>query len=366
MIGVRRIESKENYDFTDKLFRESNVLSLPEQADPSILLTSQGWTLFELDYKNGCAVFLDIGAEGDLFHSPFAYSAQARQALNYAEVPFEIFIRLARSIKPKRRLVNLFNIGHCGSTLLHNVVDASGEAWGLSEPKFTQDVAFNRNKISGSKQVELLQAGLAFLDCIPCANDRGTLMLKHFSQSTKIYDFWQAAAPEAMNLYMYRDAVTWCNSMFGFAQRMGMPAPMPFASRQYIWMLQSCAEPISFFEGIVDIENPALTFEDLAACAWALHMQEILAARARDMKFFTFRYSELLRDRAGVLNLIFKHCGFNPARIADGLEAFDHDAHEGEQSAHDRPVVKLGADAKKRIVKILQNPSFAFNPDLIL
>jgi len=82
-------------------------------------------------------------------------------------VPFETFIKLCDGLAPPQHLFRLFNIGHCGSTLLHQVINEGGEAWSLSEPKYTVDLAINRHAATEALLVALARAG-----SISCRNFR--------------------------------------------------------------------------------------------------------------------------------------------------------------------------------------------------
>jgi hypothetical protein len=344
----------------------SSTLELGEATDINAheLIAGTGWTLQGFDPVAGVANFFDVGEGADLFRTAFCYTAQHRAARRYASVPLAHFLELAGSIQSRHHFVHLFNIGHCGSTLLHHVINASGEAWDISEPRFCFDLAWYRDALTGGQQVALAKAGLAFLSLFPLAAERSTIVVKHFSQGTKSYGLWHAATPHTKNLYMYRDALGWCNSVYGFAQRMSMPTPMPRDMRNFIWNIQTGKEPVDSLDGILDLESDDVRFEDLAACSWSLHAKEFEAARESGINFHAFRYNELLQNRAGVLRGIFVHCGLDPRGVETGLAAFDRDAHAGEEWSQDQKVVRLDAEANARVVALLRHPRLNTDPDL--
>jgi hypothetical protein len=366
MISVHAITAKKDYRFWEMMAVEALELAPPVSADPKNLLNEKGWTLHEYDYAQNRAVFLDVGPDADIIQVPFAYSAQFRLAKRLAFISFEDFLKLAKQIKPDHRIIHFFNIGHCGSTLLHHVFNESGEVWDISEPKFTRDIAMFRTALPQSKQLELAHAGLAFLSLFPRADERKVLAIKHFSQCTKIYDIWQAAPLGAKNIYLYRDAIGWGNSNFGFWQRIDMPVPMPFEMRKSVWPISTANEPEVYLDGLVEYNKPGLEFGELMGGAWALHTQEFLTAREAGMECLALRYNELTKDREGVLAKVFAHCGLNPATIAKGLKAFEHDAHAGELTSHDKPVQKFGEATVARIREILGSPKLALDPDIVL
>ncbi len=365
MFSICNVLGRKEYNFTEMVAEQGLELSAAESADPEILLNEQGWTLYELDYSTKRAVFIDVGPDGNVIDVPFAYSAQMRLAKRIGSVSFDQFLNLADSIRPSHRLIQFYNIGHCGSTLLHNVFNAGGGVWDISEPKFVRDIAMHRATLPKEKQVALAKAGMAFLSLYPNAAQRPTLALKHFSQATKIYEILHAACPAAKNIYMYRDAISWCNSDYGFWQRWGMPAPMPFDWRHIIWKAKSGNENEEFLKDLVDFNREGVTFTELAACGWALHAREYLAARAAGMEFFALRYNELLADREGILMKLFAYSGLNPANVQESLAAFGHDAHEGEKTSHEQPVEKLTHADNERIKELLRHPRLGIDPDVI-
>ncbi|MBC7676739.1 MAG: hypothetical protein H7173_11925 [Rhodoferax sp.] len=94
-------------------------------------------------------MFLDIGAAQDLSAAPFSYHLQYATARRILCLPFAGFIDLVLQIKLPARLVHLFNIGHCGSTLLHHVFNKAIGVWCLSEPLFMFDAAMRRGDAGG-------------------------------------------------------------------------------------------------------------------------------------------------------------------------------------------------------------------------
>ncbi len=332
-------------------------------AENEIVVRENGWTLFSFNFKNGTAVFLYIGADQDLSVAPFAYAAQYEKASRVAVMSFQVFLQLAKDINAKPDLVHLFNIGHCGSTLLHHVFNASGEAWCISEPLFTFDLAMNRHDVSPKLLQDLAEAALHFLVLFPGASSSNTIVLKHFSQATTLFDVWHNAAPHAHCLYLYRDALSWCNSLFGFVQRFGDSV---LHDMGFMWYMVSANSPAFQLSGLIDLENPQTTFEDLAAVAWGLFCQDYSTAIGNGVPLVPFRYNELIYDREKTITEIFKQCGLIQAHIAEGLHAFDRDSHEGSVTAHDKPVLKLSASSLERVTRLLSHPRLAVSADVIL
>lgn len=366
MISVRQVLGNKHHDFTKMTAEEGFELGPSISADESILLDEKGWTLFEYDFPANRAIFIDVDPDGDVINVPFAYSTQMRIAKRWASIDLDAFLTLSGKIGTHHRFLHLQNIGHCGSTLLHHVLNASGSMWDISEPKFTRDISMNRKSLLREKQVELAKAGLKFLSLYPRARERDVIVVKHFSQGTKIFDIWQNASSGSKTIFMYRDALSWCNSDFGFWQRWGLPTPMPFEERHFVWDTKSGVEGEDYLKGLVDFNREGLTFAELSACSWALHVEEFLKARESGLNAMALRYNELLTDRASILDTVFDFCGVVPQDLIQAMNAFKTDAHEGELTAHSKAVQKLNPADNSNILRILESPHFALSPYVIL
>lgn len=366
MCLVQQVSAHKPYDFSRMPVSEAFELTTVEQHPDRILIDEAGWVLYEFDCAASLAVFLDIRPDTDVFRTPFCYTAQTSAAKRYATLPFTEFITLFENNTAPKRIIHLFNIGHCGSTLLHHVLNESGEVWSLSELKFTFDLAMQREKLSADLRASLARAGINALGYYPFAKERDVLVLKHFSQASKIYETWRAATPGATNLYLYRDALGWCNSLYGFLQRFGVPISAPLEMRHFIWYMISAATPETVLNGILDLNSPDLHIEDILAVGWALHAKDFIAAQSAGLAAHAFRYNEMQADRTSVVGDILAACGFSDRSLSVALNAFDHDSHEGEVTSHDKPVLKLSTQAKQRILNLLAHPLLSVDPEILL
>ena len=128
----------------------------------------------------------------------------------------------------------------------------------------------------------------------------------------------------------------------------------------------SVGEPESYLEGIMDIDSPEVRFDEFAAIAWALLMQDYTRAKANGITLHPFRYNELVTARSEQMAAIFEVCGLPADQLAAALAGFDRPSHEGTSSDRSKPARKLPADAGERITRILANPKLALDPNLIL
>lgn len=189
------------------------------EVTDALTLSEPGWTLFCLDLDEGEAVFVQTGLT-DLSAAPFCYQAQYQGATSVLRMTFDAFLDLGAAIPRQDPAIHPFNIGHCGSTLLHAVLNGSGSAFCISEPLFTFQLALARHDLGAERISALMRAGLGFLRQFAEAG-RGPLVVKHFSQATTVMAEFQAAEPQSKSVVMDRRAQDWCASVYGLSQRMG-------------------------------------------------------------------------------------------------------------------------------------------------
>jgi hypothetical protein len=366
MIDVFEIVGRKDSGFPYFDWRGIYDLSSPKQ-EPDQIVLQIGWTLFGFDFENAVAVFLDVGADCNLALTPFCFDEQVRRAKRLTVVTLDQFTSLAEQVDITHRLVQVYNMGHCGSTLLHNVFNKVPDVWCVSEPKVFFDLALWRYDLEQDVILKLSCAAFKFITRFPAAEKSKTLVIKHFSQPNSILPVLFKATPDAKNLFMYRDGTSWCNSIFGFVQRLiGMTMNVAHEKRAFQWLMMSGKAPLSELDGIIDMEAKMVTFDQLAAVAWWLHVRDYRLALNAGMRFYAFRFNELKLDRVDVIRNIFNYCGLQKELAVTTLGAFDTDSHEGTATAHDKEVETFNAENYRRIAEIFTNPRVNIDPDLRL
>ncbi|MEO9167423.1 MAG: hypothetical protein ABI230_03380 [Aestuariivirga sp.] len=345
----------------------SDIMTLgPARDVPDDIVLQPGWILHELDFDLNQAVFLQQVQIKPIFAAPFAYQEQVSTARFAAMIPFADFIALAKRLNMPQRFIHLFNIGHCGSTLLHQVFNFSGAAQCISEPKFTFDLPTYRDKVEQPMLAALSAACLRFLTLLPGYDPSQPLVLKHFSQACRMIETWAQVTTNAVHLFLYRDAVSWANSRYGFVQRRGMPADITPENKWQRWQVMAVGAPESIADGIFDIASPNVRFDDFAAISWALFMQDFARVKASGIALHPFRYNELNKYRAEEMAKIFAVCDLPQDRLNAALAGFDKPAHEGTSSDRSKPARNLPDDSAAHITRLLSNPKLAVDPNLIV
>jgi hypothetical protein len=339
----------------------------PSRSTPSDIVVSEpGWTLFSFDIEKSQAVFLDNCVGVDLSKVPFCHLVQYERAKRLALVSFSDLLGLAEKLPDPKSTVQLFNIGHCGSTLLHHVFNRAPGVWCISEPNWFFNLAMTRHNIDHASMQLMLRAGMRFLMLFEGAAKAEMIVVKQYSQLTTLFKAMHEAVPNTKSMFLYRDGKSWPNSFYHFLQKMGVGMVVPPDKRDFQWMMMSGNSPQRELEGVVDPHADVVTFDRVAGVAWALHVREYLEAIGNGVPMMAVRYNELNSDRINTIGRIFKYLGMPADLAATTLEAFDKDSHQGTQTARDKSELNFTEENYAHLAEIYANPRIAIDPDLIL
>jgi Sulfotransferase domain len=344
----------------------SFTLASVRQEPADIVLREAGWTLFSLDFKRSQAVFLDIGADCDVSKAPFSYILQFETARRQALVPFDAFLILAEKIDDPKNLVHLFNMGHCGSTLLHHVFNRVPGVWCNSEPICFVNLAFERDSVDQMTLKKLARAALRFMTLFPCAAAAETIIIKHFSQSTMQIKTLHEAVPHAKSMFLYRDGKSWTNSFYHFVQKVGGTMIVTTDKRDFVWRIMSGNSPRREIESIVDLDADVVTFDRVAAVGWAHHIKQYLDAAREGVPMISVRYNELTKDRKKTIGRIFAYLRIPLDAVSATLDAFDEDSQHGTKLARDKSDLNFNDENYARVAEVFAHPRIAIDPNLIL
>jgi Sulfotransferase domain len=192
------------------------------------------------------------------------------------------------------------------------------------------------------------------------------MIVKHFSQATTQFKTLHAAMPEARCMFMYRDGKSWTNSIYHFAQKMGGKMIVDREVRDFAWWIISGNSSKHELDGIVDLDAEFVTFDTLAAVAWALHIRQYKEASADGVPMMAVRYNELTNDREKTIARIFEYCGISTDAAANTLDAFDADSQEGTRTARSIAVAHFDDENYRRVAEVFANSRIAIDPNLIL
>jgi len=366
MVEVFNIVGRRDFVLVDFQWARDFSIGASQSVESTIVL-EKGWTLFSFDFEKSLAIILDVGEACNPALVPFSYFEQAQKARRLIALPFVDFLDLASQISDHKKWVQIFNMGHCGSTLLHNVFNKVPNVWCISEPNFLFDLAMKRFDVDPELTKKLMVASFKFLSLFPGAREAQTHVVKHFSQTNTQIKLAHEAVQSSINLFMYRDGKSWPNSIYGFAQRIaGAKMQIPQEIRPFVWWIMSGNKPASEHDAILDLNAEIVTYDRIAALVWSIHVKDYLQACDDAVPLSCVRYNELTDDRVKLIKRILDCCGLDSGFAADTLVAFDSDSHQGTITSHDIKVEKFTEANYRRAAEIYANPKINLDPNIRL
>ena len=191
-----------------KHFRLREIGQLPVGK----ILENPHITLYSLDFGNRWAVFVETPADIDLSQAPFYFNTQFENAKRVLTIPFETMIQVAKSVTiDDNRLIFIYSVGRCGSTLASQIFAQIPGLINISEPYALSQLVIARNtkKARENELVALLDAAIRLL-CKTVADT--AWVVKGQSFVIELGDWLHKIYPHTKNLFLYRNAETWLQS----------------------------------------------------------------------------------------------------------------------------------------------------------
>lgn len=343
-----------------------------QPADPDAVLTDRNWSLYGLDKARDMAVFVDLPMGTDLAHSAFAYATQHELARRVLTMSLTDLERGAEQAPPVGQVVFLFSIGRCGSTLLSHALNVVPGVWCLSEPDAFSTLILQhyhsrtRLDFDPDHVVRLIRA-CTRLQFRPPADRAGAVFAVKFrSQSLFQADLYHAAFPEAACVFLYRDALSWANSIYGMMRQYNFADTLSSNDRVLPWSIFTAAADAALLDAAVDLTAPEVPIELALAPVWALNMAEYTRHLRGGVPFLALRYNEFNRDREASMTRLLRHCGLPESAAVPALAAFDADSQAGTKLAREVNTERLSAARLERLRAILARDATFGDPDLRL
>jgi hypothetical protein len=353
-------------DFKDRISLQDFDLGPPRDVNASLVASDPRWSLAGLDLDADTAIFLRLAAGTDLSTAPFVHILQHSSAEAVLTLPLEALLDLSRAVPAPDKLIFIFSMGRCGTTLVSNILAQVPGVYSLSEPDPFMSLALARFSLPLARQQALVEALTRFSYRPPEDHRYTTLALKFQSQVLFQAELFHNAFPDADNIFMYRDAASWGNSMSHFVQMLGLPMVLPPEMAKFSWMMGAAASPWQHLALTTDINAPSFTHVEVNTPVWALHIEEYQRLAALGLPVMALRYNELNSDRTGSIARLLAHCGLPASALPEALSAFDHDSQKGTAIARDHKVQSFTAEDHARLRDILAQLPSNLSPDVIL
>jgi len=324
-----------------KNFRLREIGQLPVAK----ILQNPHITLYSLDFENRWAVFVETPADVDLSQAPFYFNSQFEKAKRIWTIPFETMIQLAKSVTIDiNRLIFIYSVGRCGSTLASQIFLQIPGVINISEPYVLSQlvIARNTNKAREDELVALLEAAI----CLLCKTAADTAwVVKGQSFVIELGDWLHNIYPHTKNLFLYRHAETWLQSGLRAYSRgvEGTDGEHRAREKQRRELLGSLVPAIAQY----DAKQP-LSHADMLALMWLTAMERYVQYCRMGIEMLAIRYASWLSAPRKTVEAMLDYCRCRPTDMTAIYETLNRD------SQADTHLSREALEQNKRVIAELE------------
>jgi hypothetical protein len=282
-------------------------------------------------------------------------------------VPYETLYELTREISlDDRKVILVYSVGRTGSTLLGAALNAVEGIVGLSEPDvFTQLVALREWDGSNDAEIRALMESCMKVLCKPTEQTPNPIgwVIKFRSFVIELGDLLYKVFPSTRNLFLYRNAEPWLNSMlraFGDAAE-----DIGFRTWAQGW-LSTLVPPIARH---VQADGPLLTLPSMCSMVWLSVLERYTNLRNSGMPGLAIRYEDMKAAPHETLQRIFEYCGLPMTSMDAVYQVLERDSQAGSaisQEALSQKKNGLTDVQRADLIRVLQPHPTIHTPDYIV
>jgi Sulfotransferase family len=329
-----------------------------EPVDPRTVVGQPGTSLYCLDPERRLALFVEADPGADLLAAPFYFQAQYDAARALVAVPYDDLHALAAEVPfDPARLVLVYSVGRCGSTLVSRVFRAAPGVASLAEPDVLTQLITLRTGGYDEAELARLVDTCTRLVCAGAGPAYSAWAVKFRSFGVALHDLYERCFPEARVVVLYRDAVPWARS----------------AARAFSFSRPSTPDEMRALQERIGRLDPPLA--DYARRAGLLTRMQFMAGqwvsfmvRARSLHGFAVRYEELTAVPEQVFAAMFDHCGLSRVDGTTLRQVLAEDSQEGSDISRSAVRDTVGDAAEHRVsdadVAELERTIAALAPDI--
>ena len=325
-----------------------------QEVRPDIVLSSKAWSLYSIDFARDRAVFVELPTETDLGSVPFAYMAQFEQARRVVSLPIDQLVALSAQVTLPPHFGILFSTGRCGSTLASHILAKVPGVWSLSEPDVLTSLAFARFDVPQERMVPLIAATTRLLFAPPSGRTVETFVIKPRSEAMLQAPVYALALPEARNVFMYRDAIGYVNSLYQFVQK--LLGPETFFQKEAWkigWQLASVNSPYALLDRYFPNGWEDIGFPEQMLISWLLRIDAYMAALQNGTRMQPLHYKDLNTSREQETAHLLAAFGISTEHVRKALSAFDRDSQEGTGAERERTAIPLDQEQIQRLCQLM-------------
>jgi hypothetical protein len=283
-------------------------------------------TLYGLNFENSEAVFVETSADINLSQVPFYSITQFEKAERVLTIPFDTMLGLAQSVSvDDARLISIYSVGRCGSTLASQIFAQIPGVINISEPNALSQLVIARNSRPYSEDdlVALLKATV----CLLCKTRAETAwVMKGQSFVIELGDWLNELYPQTKNLFLYRHAETWLRSGLRAYSNVfeGTDEERRARENQRREGLGSLVPPIANYDA-----NLLLSHAEMLALMWLRAMERYVHYCEMGIEMLAIRYSSWLSAPRETAEAMLDYCQCRPADMTAVYETLDRDSQAG-------------------------------------
>lgn len=335
-------------------------------VNPEVILQDDRLSLYCIDMALPRVLFVQTPEPLDPGASAFLYQTQYRESESLVSVPLDIFHRLARDVVlDPARVVFVQSTGRCGSTLVSKVFAALDGVASWSEPDtFTRLTNMRPPDGSREREVADLCESAVRLTCKPVSSRRTTHhVLKFRSQVMEIADLLCQRFAGAKTIFIYRNAMTWLDSVFRSLLR-GRPLDDDAYNQGMQDGLARC-HPL-----VAEHVRPGRPMPParLWALDWVSSIERYLDLCDAGQAGIALRFEDLKRDPEGLIRQLLAYTGLTPKDWTRVRAVLDRDSQEGTQAARSEAAqaAKASAVYLDEAARIVASRPRISGPDVLL
>ena len=225
---------------------------------------------------------------------------------------------------PTGELVFVSNTTRCGSTLLTQIFEETGECVGFSEPDAFNAIATYKNKMPQDELYKLIRNSIR-MQCKPLCNRHiSAYIIKLTGPSIEAVPMYLHLYPNSKQLLMYREGLKVAQSLVRAATQAPMFALALLVANIHPRFTQMTIEamglPAKDFG--VRLQNP------LTRCVhtWAVICHNYLKLRNDGYKINAVKYEDLVKHPLETTKVIFKYCNIPDELAEKAIKALNKDS----------------------------------------
>jgi hypothetical protein len=344
------------------------VCAEEESVDAHIVIRNPDISLYCLDHKNQTAMFVETPTGTDLSQAPFYYQAQYENATRLIVVPFGTFHQLASSLHlDPQRLSLIYSTSRSGSTLLCSAFNQVEGVATFSEPDvFSQLVELRA--WDGSRDAEI---GSLLRSCtrILCgASNHVThpraCAIKFRGFGVEAADLMYEIFPDARIIFLYRDAISWLQSVARAFMREDHESEEYLASLQR--QLSLHISKVAHYSAGGE-ERPSII--KLAMLAWLSTLERYLELHEQGAPVIAARFKDLISSPEEILGAIFRFCHIDVNDLSDVTRVLERDSQAGtdiSRKALRQREIRLPKNYLAEVHNVLKEQATIRRPDFVL